>query len=324
MTSDDLYALVNAPLTHASAPTTPWDLTIPIGIVATLISIVCWSIFIRGVVRLVTMLQLAEPDHTRTNHPWHRLWNLLKEFIAHTRLIRKRRTVSISHWFVMVGFLLGAFILFEAYIQMFDPASGWPWFHEQRWFRALVELVGITTVLGGLYLTLTRIKNNPHMGRNKRSSRFYKSNMGAAYFVDAVVILEGLGMLAVKASQLATFPTYGGGDPTIDWVTYWVAQTLPANPLMVSLFAVAKLLIAMLWLLLVGLNLKWGVAWHRIGAFFNIFLKREWDGRTSLRAIRPMSSGDKTLTMDNVDPDKDLLGVGHIRCRRRSRASLSR
>lgn len=312
VTSDDLHALVNTPLTHASAPTIPWDLTIPIGIVATLFSIICWGVFIRGVVHLVTMLRLAEPDHTRTNHPWHRLWNLLKEFIAHTRLIRKRRTVAISHWFVMVGFLLGIFILFEAYIQMFDPSSGWPWFHEQRWFRALVELVGITTVLGGLYLTLTRLKNNPHLGRNKHSSRFYKSNMGAAYFVDAVVILEGLGMLAVKAGQLATFPTFGGGDPTIDWATYWIAKILPSNPLMVSLFAVAKLLIAMLWLLLVGFNLKWGVAWHRIGAFFNIFLKREWDGWTSLRAVRPMRSGEKTLTMDNVDPDKDLLGVGRI------------
>lgn len=311
MTSDDLNALVNAPLTLASAPTIPWDLTIPIGVVATLLSLVCWAVFIRGIVRLVTMLQLAEPDHTRANHPWRRLWNLLKEFIAHTRLIRKRRTVAISHWFVMIGFLLGAFILLEAYIQMFNPASGWT-FHEETWWRGLVEFIGITTILGGFYLTGTRINNNPHLGHNKRSSRFYKSNMGAAYFVDAVVILEGIGMLAVKAGQLATFPALGGGDPHVDWVTYWVAKVLPASPLMVSLFAVVKLLIAMLWLLLVGLNLKWGVAWHRFGAFFNIFLKREWDGWTALRAIRPMRSGDKTLTMENVDPDKDLLGVGRI------------
>lgn len=275
VTSDDASELVSSPLTLAHAPAIPWDITIPVGVVVTLLSIFCWGVFIRGIIRLITMLRLAEPDHTRTSHPWHRLRNLLAEFLAHTRVIRKRRAVAVSHWFVMVGFIVGAFILFESYIQMFDPSSGWPWLHQQDWFRGVVEFIGLTTVVGGTYLALTRLKNTPHLGKNKRSSRFYKSNMGAGYFVDAVVILEGVGMLVVKAEQLATFPKFDGGSPTVDWLTYWVAQTLPASPAAVSFLSAAKILIAMLWLLVVGLNLKWGVAWHRLAAFFNIYLKRE-------------------------------------------------
>lgn len=312
MISDDLSALAYTPFTLAAAPATPRNITIPVGVVTTLLSLVCWAIFIRGIVNLVEMIKLGQPDHTRTDHPWRRLWNLLKEFLAHTRLVRKRRTVAVSHWFVMVGFIVGAFILLEAYIQMFDPAGGWPGIHDQRGFRGLVEFIGITTVIGGLYLTLTRIHNNPHRGKNRHSSRFYRSNMGAGYFVDAVVILEGLGMLAVKAGQIATYPALGGGDPHVDWITYKVAQSLPASPTMVCILAAVKLLIAMLWLLLVGVNLNWGVAWHRLGAFFNIYFKRESDGRTALRDIHPMQSGGTVLTFDNIDPEKDLLGAGRI------------
>lgn len=312
MISDDLSAIAYTPFTLAAAPATPRNITIPVGVVTTLLSLVCWAIFIRGIVNLVEMIKLGQPDHTRTDHPWRRLWNLLKEFLAHTRLVRKRRTVAVSHWFVMVGFIVGAFILLEAYIQMFDPAGGWPGIHDQRGFRGLVEFIGITTVIGGLYLTLTRIHNNPHRGKNRHSSRFYRSNMGAGYFVDAVVILEGLGMLAVKAGQIATYPALGGGDPHVDWITYKVAQSLPASPTMVCILAAVKLLIAMLWLLLVGVNLNWGVAWHRLGAFFNIYFKRESDGRTALRDIHPMQSGGTVLTFDNIDPEKDLLGAGRI------------
>ena len=68
----------------------------------------------------------------------------------------------------------------------------------------------------------------------------------------------------------------------------------------------------MVWLFIVGQNIKWGVAWHRFMAFFNIFLKRNSDGRNALGAAKPMTSGGRPLTMENADPEEDKIGVGTI------------
>ena len=65
MISDDLSALAYTPFTLAAAPATPRNITIPVGVVTTLLSLVCWAIFIRGIVNLVEMIKLGQPDHTR-------------------------------------------------------------------------------------------------------------------------------------------------------------------------------------------------------------------------------------------------------------------
>ena len=52
---------------------------------------------------------------------------MLVEFIAHTRMV-KFRTVGWAHWLVMIGFLGGAMLWFEAYGQTFDPSFHWPIF----------------------------------------------------------------------------------------------------------------------------------------------------------------------------------------------------
>lgn len=304
------------------------NIFILLGVIGAGLSVIAWASFLGGAIKLVRMLRQAQPDHTRTRHPLHRLYHMLVEFIAHTRMMR-RRTVGIAHWFVMIGFLLGSIVWFEAYIQIFNPAGGWPWLHYQPWYHALDELLGLTTVIFGIILATIRQLHNPGIIGSNRKSRFYHSNKVAAYFVEAVVIIEGLGMLLVKAGQIATYPQYGGGNQATDWVSMWIAKLLPASPLMVSLFAMLKLLTGMVWLFVVGRNLRWGVAWHRFAAFFNIFLKREYDGRSAQRTLRPMTTTVmvpknpkkpdgkkkrviKQLTLDNVDPEVDKLGVGRI------------
>src|SRR5699024_7147736 len=134
----------------------------------------------------------------------------------------------------------------------------------------------------------------------------------AAYFVEIVVLLEGLGMMFVKAGKIATFASYEGGHASTDFLTMQIAKMLPESPLMVSIFALIKLLSGMVWLFIVGQNITWGVAWHRFMAFFNIFLKRNSDGRNALGAAKPMTSQGRILTMENADPDTDNIGAGSI------------
>ena len=95
------------------------------------------------------------------------------------------------------------------------------------------------------------------------------------------MLLEGLGMIFVKAGKIAT---YGHANPWTDFFTMNVAKILPASVALVSVFAFVKLMSGMIWLLVVGRNITWGVAWHRFSAFPNIYFKREDDGGVALGA----------------------------------------
>ena len=64
----------------------------------------------------------------------------------------------------------------------------------------------------------------------------------------------------------------------------------------------------------ISLQPTMGVAWHRFLAFFNIFLKRHADGRTSLGALQPMMVDGEPVDFENIeDLDEDAaLGVGKV------------
>ncbi|MDO4685189.1 MAG: (Fe-S)-binding protein [Corynebacterium sp.] len=269
----------------------PVTTTTVFGIAGIVLSLPAWFVFLRGATRLYRFIAAGQPSPGRTNQPLRRFWTLIKEVFFHTELARKP-VVAIAHWFVMVGFLIGSLVWFEAYIQTFNPAGGWPILHELRLYHFIDEVLGLATVLGILALIGIRVK----VGSNNRIDRFYGSNARAAHFVEGVVLVEGLGMILVKAGKIATF---GHGDPIADFLSIHLAKLLPASPELVSGFALVKLLTGMVWLFVVGQQLHWGVAWHRFLAFFNIFLQRNPDGRPALGAL-------PTIDLD------DSLGVGTI------------
>ena len=105
------------------------------------------------------------------------------------------------------------------------------------------EILGLGTVIGITTLIVIRQLNHPRLPA--RLSRFGGSNFKAAYFVEAIVLLEGLGMIMVKAGKIAT---YGHANPWTDFFTMQVAKLLPASPVMVSVFAFVKLMSGMIWL----------------------------------------------------------------------------
>ena len=62
-------------------------------------------------------------------------------------------------------------------------------------------MLGVGTVLGIVVLSIYRQVANP--ARLGRASRFYGSHMGRAYFVEAIVFVEGAGILLVRAAKHA-------------------------------------------------------------------------------------------------------------------------
>jgi Fe-S oxidoreductase len=280
-------------------------LQLTLGIIGVAVSVVAWGMFFAGVVRMVRTIRLGQPDATRNGPFVPRMRNLIVEFVAHTRMA-KFRSVAPWHWMVMWGFLLGSAVLFEAYGEVFNPAFHWPIIGNWAVWSLLVELLGIGTVVGGVALVIIRQLNHPR--RADRLSRFAGSNFKQAYFVEAVVIIEGIGILGVKAfkeaSGLESQPVWSS------FLTGPLGHLLPSSPDWVSIMAIIKLLSGMLWLAVVASNLTMGVAWHRFSAFFNIYFKREDDGGVALGALKPMMSGGKVLDLEEADPDTDVFGVG--------------
>ncbi|MGV9713999.1 heterodisulfide reductase-related iron-sulfur binding cluster [Gordonia sp. NPDC003424] len=281
--------------------------TIAIGTIAAVISLFCWALFLRGVWTMVRAIgQGQRVDSSRFWPFFPRLWTMLKEFIAHTRMA-KFRTVGWAHWLVMVGFLLGFVLWFEAYGQIFDPEFHWPVIGAWNIYILADELLGLGTVIGIVALMIIRQRNHPRVP--ERLSRFSGSRFGAAYFVEWVVLLEGLGMIFVKTFKIAS----GLEDPPVwtSFFTHYFAQLFEGcSEYWVTGAAVVKLMSGMVWLAVVGSHIDWGVAWHRFAAFFNIYFKREQDGGVALGAAKPMMSNGKVLDMESADPDVDAFGAG--------------
>ncbi|GAA3007547.1 (Fe-S)-binding protein [Actinokineospora diospyrosa] len=278
-----------------------------LGLVAVAVSVVAWAGFVRTVARMVATIRLGQPDATRNGPFVPRLRTLVKEFAAHTRM-NKFRHVGPWHWLVMWGFLIGSAALFEAYGEVFVPTWGWPVLDHWNLWHLLMELLGVATVVGGVALVLIRQLNHPR--RADRLSRFQGSNFWQAYFVEAVVIFEGIGILGVRAGKAALgaheLPTWAA------FVSNPLGDLLPASPDLVSALAFIKLMGAMVWVYVVAKYMTMGVAWHRFSAFFNIYFKREDDGGVALGPLRPMMSGGKPLDFEEADPEKDVFGAGKV------------
>lgn len=277
--------------------------TLIMGVLGIVLSAPAWVLFIRAARRLYLFIAAGQPAPGRTNRPLRRGVQVLKEVFFHTELMR-RPAIAVAHWLVMVGFLIGSLVWFEAYIQTFNPAGGWPLLSQWSLYHFAEEILAIGTVLGIGFLFAIRLST----GMRERLSRFYGSNALSAFFVEGVIFLEGAGMLLVKAGKIST---YGHASPWADFFTQYLAGFLPASPIVVSAFALFKLLVGMVWLVVVARNLTWGVAWHRFLAFFNIFFQRNPDGAPALGKVLPLYDGTTELTIDTIEEDSSL-GTGRL------------
>ncbi|MFE5289621.1 (Fe-S)-binding protein [Nocardia sp. NPDC056611] len=279
-------------------------LQITLGIISILIGVPAWAGFVLAIRKMVRTIRLGQPAPDRFGPFLPRFATMVKEFAAHTRMV-KFRTVGWAHWLVMVGFLIGFVTVFQAQGQIFSPTFTWPWVGDTLAYHLLDELLGLGTIVGGLTLVIIRQLNHPR--RPERLSRFSGSNFLAAYFVEFIVVAEGISMVGVKAFVISYT---GESHAASDFVSMNIARVLPSSAGAVSVFAFCKLMAALVWVVVVSRNIDWGVAWHRFAAFFNIYFKREADGDVALGAAKPMMSGGKPIEMETADPDNDTFGVG--------------
>ncbi|MCT1427617.1 (Fe-S)-binding protein [Corynebacterium sp. p3-SID1241] len=253
-------------------------MTTVFGWIAIAASIPVWLYFFTRVWALFKFIRSGGPTQLkRTDSLGKRLWRVIAEVFGHSHF-KGKPLVNAAHWLVMVGFLFGILVWFEAYIQTFAPDKGWPWLSHWPVYHFVEEILGIATVLGIGFLIGVRLK----LGDTERGSRFFNSQTASARWVEFIVFSEGLGMILVKSAKIAT---YGGGSAWADFLSVHLAKLFPESPALVSFFALFKLLSGMLFIVFISRNFQWGVMWHRFTSFFNIFFQRNATGEKALQSL---------------------------------------
>ena len=160
---------------------------------------------------------------------------------------------------------------------------------------------------------------NPPEG--ERASRFFGSNSAQAYFVEAVVLGVVLAVLLLRGleSVLASswyltkgdladgtftepFSTWGFVDPTSAAtlahfpLTAWIGALLDGLSIgvvenAVVLTALAKIVLSMTWMYVVGRRPAMGVSWHRFLAVVNVWARRDTNGKPALGPLAPVTAG---------------------------------
>ena len=259
--------------------------------------------------QLIGIYKKGQPDPTRSNDRGKRLRMALSEILGHTKMFNFT-VIGFAHWFVMIGFVVLFGTLVTAYGQLINPEFSLPVIGHLWPYEYFTELIGWATGIG--IVTLIGIRQVTRITRKGRASRFYGSGMRKAYYVEATILVIVFCVIALRGLE-------GALSDEVKWnrhyvTTWFIASHLKAWTLgqlnsTVQLIATVKIVVSMAWFIVIASNLTLGVAWHRFLAPFNIFFRRNADGKSSLGPLPAMLSHGEVINFE--DPkDDDVFGLG--------------
>jgi Fe-S oxidoreductase len=282
------------------------------------ITVVAVALFVQTIAQFVAVFRLGQPEPGRTDDAGTRAVTLVREFLGHTRMARLP-LVAAAHWFVMVSFGLLIFTLVTAYGQLFDPHFALPLLGHFLALEWATEVIAWLSLIGILVLmTIRQVKHPRKLGQ---SSRFFGSTFWQAYFVELVILGVVICILLLRGLEYAL--AHAGGEGFASALhfplTFFIGRafgglSVGAVEATIVVIATIKIVISMVWMITIARTPTMGVAWHRFLAFFNIFLKRHADGRTSLAELQPIKVAGEPVDFENIEElDEDAaLGVGKV------------
>ena len=273
-------------------------------IVSLALTIVAFALIARAISHLVAVLRLGRPVTDRGSDGRARRSAVVTEALGHTRML-KWSIPGAAHWFVFVGFFLLFATLVEAYGEIFSATFRLPVLGRVAAYGWLIEAVTLLT-LGGI-LVLIAIRQAARPGQIGLRSRFTGSNKRHAYFVEAVIVLIAVSVLALRGLRVAAGHLPSSHAPVGRAISDAFFAGTDAGTLRNAILAVAtfKIAVSMLWFAVIALTPRMTIAWHRFTAFPNIYFKRNPHG-LALGAL-------PDLPVDFENPaDDDRFGVGKL------------
>jgi len=259
--------------------------------------------------QLIAIYKKGQPDPTRSENRASRFWNMTREVLGHTKMLNFTGT-GIAHWFVMIGFgaLFGTLV--TAYGQLLNPYFSLPFIGHWWVYEYFVEAITWFTGIG--IVTLIGIRQVTRFTRKGRTSRFFGSGMKKAYYVEATIVVIVFCVIALRSLEgaLSTETSWNRHHIT----TWFIAQEFKALTLTqittyIQWVATLKIVVSMLWFIVIAQNLTMGIAWHRFLAFFNIYFRRNSNGKNSLGPLPEMLSHGKPINFEDPSED-DVFGLG--------------
>jgi len=259
--------------------------------------------------QLIAIYKKGQPDPTRSDNRASRFWNMTREVLGHTKMLNFTGT-GIAHWFVMIGFgaLFGTLV--TAYGQLINPYFSLPiighWWVYEYFVEAITWFTGIGIV------TLIGIRQVTRFTKKGRTSRFFGSGMKKAYYIEATILIIVFCVIALRGLEGALSPyNIWNRHHVTTWfiVKEFKALTLTQITTYIQWVAALKIVVSMLWFIVIAQNLTMGVAWHRFLAFFNIYFRRNSNGKNSLGPLPEMLSHGKPINFEDPSED-DVFGLG--------------
>ncbi len=296
-------------------------------VVSVAVTVVAIALFVKTINGYFSTFALGQPE-VRTDQPGLRTRTLLREFLGHTRMARLP-LVAFAHWFTMISFGVLFLQLVNAFGQLFSPDFALPLIGHWPPYEWVTEFFAWAGFAGILVLMVIRQVKHPRSaaGLHGRRSRFFGSTWWQAYYVELTILFVVICILLLRGLEYALIRnggTSGTGDigPATAWhfpMTAWLGEIFKGGVVTtlasaIIVIAAVKILISFAWMITIAVTPTMGVAWHRFLAFFNIFLKRHADGRTSLGPLQPIKIKGEVLDFENIDElDEDAaLGVGKV------------
>ena len=259
--------------------------------------------------QLISIYKKGQPDPTRSNNRASRFWNMTREVLGHTKMLNFTGT-GIAHWFVMIGFgaLFGTLV--TAYGQLLNPYFSLPFIGHWWVYEYFVEAITWFTGIG--IVTLIGIRQFTRLAKKGRTSRFFGSGMKKAYYIEATIVLIVFCVIALRGLEGALSEETSWNRHHI--TTWFIAQEFKALTLAeittyIQWVAALKIVVSMLWFIVIAQNLTMGIAWHRFLAFFNIYFRRNSNGKNSLGPLPEMLSHGKPINFEDPSED-DVFGLG--------------
>jgi len=285
-------------------------LTLALMIIAYGTTIVALTLLAIRVRQLIGIYKKGAADPTRSGNRGARLKNTLKETLGHTKMLNFTAT-GIAHWFVMIGFgaLFGTLI--QAYYLIGNPRWELPVIGHLWPYEYFVEL--ITWLTGISIVTLIGIRQVTRFFHKSRTSRFLGSGNWKAYYVEATILAIVFCVIALRGLEGALSEETARNRHYV--TTWWIAEMFKELSLgqittSIQVIAAIKIFVSMLWFVVIATNFTMGIAWHRFLAPFNIFYKRNADGKNSLGALPEMLSHGKPVNFEDPAED-DVFGLGN-------------
>ena len=278
-------------------------------VIAYSITVVAVALMVVRTRQLIGMYKKGQPDPTRSNDRGKRLRMAAGEILGHTKMFNFT-VVGFAHWFVMVGFVVLFGTLITAYGQLVNPEFALPVIGHFWPYEYFTELIAWATGAG--IITLISIRQFTRITKKGRTSRFYGSGMVKGYFVEATILVIVFCVIALRALEGAlSDETELNRHFITTWfiASYLKAWTLGQLISAVQIIATIKIVVSMAWFIVIASNLTMGVAWHRFLAPFNVFFRRNADGKSSLGPLPAMLSHGEVINFE--DPkDDDVFGLG--------------